>query len=284
MLTARAPAKINLTLHVLGRRADGFHDLESLVAFAGVADRLTLHPDEPLAVETGGPFAAAAGPDGDNLVAKAALALASRVAGLRTGRFVLRKRIPVAAGLGGGSSDAAAALRLLAALNGLSPGDARLHEAAAQTGSDVPVCLRPRLSLMLGRGERVERSASAAPLHAVLVNPRVPLATARVFKALGLRPGEAHGAPSGDADRDAALLDTVLAGRNDMEPAAIALEPAVGAALDVLRRCPAVRLARMSGSGATVFAIADDRAGALSAAETVRARHRAWWIAATVLR
>lgn len=284
MLTERAPAKINLTLHVLGRRADGFHDLESLVVFAGIADRLSLAPDEPFGLETDGAFAQAAGPEADNLVARAAGALAAKVPALRLGRFALTKRIPVAAGLGGGSADAAAALRLLARLNDLPVRDPRLLEAAAETGSDVPVCLAPRASMMLGRGERVQRGIRIAPLHAVLVNPRVPLATARVFKALGLAPGETRCAPSGPPQTGSSLLDGVKACRNDMEAAAAVLEPAVGAALDALRTVPGLRLARMSGSGATVFGIFDDRVAALAAARTLCATHRAWWIAATVLR
>src|SRR3974390_487291 len=141
LLSDTAPAKVNLTLRVLGKRADGYHDLESVVVFAGVADRLTLSPGDGLALDVAGPTAAAAGDLSDNLVRRAAQALAARMPGLRLGRFALTKELPVAAGIGGGSADAAAALRLLARLNGLALDDARLQEIALKTGADVPVCL-----------------------------------------------------------------------------------------------------------------------------------------------
>ncbi|HXW23379.1 MAG TPA: 4-(cytidine 5'-diphospho)-2-C-methyl-D-erythritol kinase, partial [Xanthobacteraceae bacterium] len=148
-----APAKVNLTLRVLGRRPDGYHELESLVAFARVRDRLALAPGGTLALDVSGPFAAAAGNVADNLVLTAARALAGRIDGLALGRFTLVKELPVAAGLGGGSADAAAALRLLARANGLAPDDARLSAAARATGADVPVCLDPRPRVMRGIGE-----------------------------------------------------------------------------------------------------------------------------------
>src|SRR6516164_7374359 len=149
----KAPAKVNLTLRVLGRRADSYHDIESLVAFAGVGDALTFTPGGALALAVGGPTAAAAGDVADNLVLKAARALAERVEGLKLGRFTLSKRLPVSAGLGGGSADAAAALRLLARANRLAPDDPRLMQAARTTGADVPVCLDPRARLMRGIGD-----------------------------------------------------------------------------------------------------------------------------------
>jgi 4-diphosphocytidyl-2-C-methyl-D-erythritol kinase len=148
-----APAKVNLTLHVLGRRPDGYHEIESLVTFAGLGDRLTFRPGERLALAVSGPTGAAAGASEDNLVIRAARALATRVDGLRLGGFALDKQLPVAAGLGGGSSDAAAALRLLAQVNGLSLDDERLRAAAQATGADVPVCLDPRARMMRGIGE-----------------------------------------------------------------------------------------------------------------------------------
>ncbi|PWB84023.1 MAG: 4-(cytidine 5'-diphospho)-2-C-methyl-D-erythritol kinase, partial [Methylocystaceae bacterium] len=155
MLVTRAPAKINLTLHILGRRADGYHELESLVAFSGGGDLLRLEPGAELTLAVDGPTAAAAGDGADNLVLRAARQLAERVPGLRLGAFRLTKRLPVAAGVGGGSSDAAAALRLLARANNLSPDDPRLLDAARATGSDVPVCLDPRARFMRGAGEEI---------------------------------------------------------------------------------------------------------------------------------
>src|SRR4051794_31128949 len=151
-LATRAPAKINLTLHVLGRRADGYHQLESLVAFAGIGDDLQLVPASRLSLQVAGPTAALAGSDADNLVLKAAHLLAERVTGLRTGAFHLTKRLPVAAGIGGGSSDAAAALRLLARLNDLPLSHPALQDAARLTGADVPVCLEPKARMMRGIG------------------------------------------------------------------------------------------------------------------------------------
>ena len=168
----RAPAKINLTLRVVGRRADGYHDIESLVVFAGVGDTLTFAPARALALTVGGPTAAASGTLGDNLVFKAARALAERVEGLKLGRFALTKRLPVAAGVGGGSSDAAAALRLLARANRIALDDARLMEAARATGADVPVCLDPRPRMMRGIGEILSGPLALPKLPAVLVNPR----------------------------------------------------------------------------------------------------------------
>jgi 4-diphosphocytidyl-2-C-methyl-D-erythritol kinase len=174
----KAPAKVNLTLRVLGRRADGYHDIESLVAFAGVGDALTFKPGDDLALTVGGPTGAAAGDVADNLVLKASRALAERVAGVRLGRFTLSKRLPVAAGLGGGSADAAAALRLLARANALAPDDPRLMQAARATGADVPVCLDPRPRRMRGIGDILSDPLDLPRLFAVLVNPGVGVAAA----------------------------------------------------------------------------------------------------------
>jgi 4-diphosphocytidyl-2-C-methyl-D-erythritol kinase len=152
-LVEDAPAKVNLTLRVLGRRADGYHEIESLVAFAGVGDRLSFAPGGALALNVRGPSAGEAGATADNLVLKAARALADRLPTVGAGTFDLEKRLPVAAGLGGGSADAAAALRLLARTNKLAPDDPLLYAAARATGADVPVCLDPRTRLMRGIGE-----------------------------------------------------------------------------------------------------------------------------------
>src|SRR3954453_22354166 len=182
-LTARAPAKINLTLRVAGRRADGLHQIESLVAFCNIADEVSLDPSRPRELEMLGPLRADCGPPADNLVLKAAAALGARVFGLKIGRFSLIKRIPVAAGLGGGSADAAAALRLLAQANGLAPDDPRLLDAAWATGADVPVCLDPRPRFMRGAGEVLSAPLQLPSLAAVLVNPGVALSTKDVFAA-----------------------------------------------------------------------------------------------------
>lgn len=287
-LAARAPAKVNLSLHVLGRRADGYHDLESLVAFAGTADSVMLTPDAPLALSTAGPMAALAGPETDNLVLRAARCLAGRVAGLRLGAFHLVKRLPVAAGLGGGSADAAAALRLLARLNRLPPAHPALREAARVTGADVSVCLVPRARMMRGLGDRLGPVLGLPSLPAVLVNPGVPVATPAVFKGLNLAAGEARDTPAhpavGAGEGVEALIRRLAEARNDLEPPALAIAPVIGEALALLRRQAGCRLARMSGSGATVFAIFCDRDAARAAARTVGRERSGWWVRATVLR
>jgi 4-diphosphocytidyl-2-C-methyl-D-erythritol kinase len=185
-----APAKINLTLRILGRRADGFHELESLVAFAPFGDRLTLWPDGPLDLRVSGPMAAGAGPLADNLVLRAARALADGIEGLRLGRFALSKRLPSGAGLGGGSADAAAALRLIAKANGLGLDDRRIHAAARATGADIPVCLVSQPRVMRGIGEILSAPLVLPKLGVLIVHPGLALPTGPVFKALGLAPGE----------------------------------------------------------------------------------------------
>lgn len=287
-LASRAPAKINLTLHVLGRRPDGYHEIESLVAFAGAADLLELTPGPALSLRAEGPTAGPAGPTADNLVLRAARELAARRPGLRAGAFRLVKRLPVAAGIGGGSSDAAAALRLLARLNDMSLGDADLAAAARATGADVPVCLAPRARTMRGIGEAVGPALGLPPLAAVLVNPGVPVATAPVFRALDLAAGErlrgrAQALP-GDMTDGAALLAALRLARNDLEAPALTLAPGIGTALAALRGVAGCRLARMSGSGATVFGIFDTCREAARGAREIAARQQGWWVKPTVLR
>lgn len=286
-LATRAPAKINLTLHVLGRRADGYHDLESLVVFAGTGDDLRLTPGLSLALEVSGPTAPLAGSDADNLVMKAARLLAERVQGLKVGTFHLTKRLPVAAGIGGGSSDAAAALRLLGRLNGLPLSHPALREAARLTGADVPVCLEPTARMMRGAGEDVGPGLNLPRLFAILVNPRVPVETPAVFKALGLQPGQvlpaaAHPAPG--ASSPDALLAMLRETRNDLEPPALKVQPVIGEALGLMRETDGCRLARMSGSGATVFGLYDDCEAAAKAGRQIRRVQPDWWVKATSLR
>jgi 4-diphosphocytidyl-2-C-methyl-D-erythritol kinase len=285
-LTTRAPAKINLSLHVLGRRADGYHELGSFVAFAGIGDTLTLAPGQDLSLSIEGPTAARAGPPDTNLVLKAARNLLQRHARLRLGAFHLVKRLPVAAGIGGGSSDAAAALRLLARLNGLSLDHPAVFDAACATGADVPVCLHARARVMRGIGERLGPPLRLPPLFAVLVNPGVALSTAEVFGALD---SAAEDAPNADVhlptDVMASNLFEHLAKiRNDLEPAARKLAPVIGDALALLGGTPGCRFTRMSGSGATVFGLFDDCAASAAAAKLIRRARPGWWIKATVLR
>ena len=281
----RAPAKINLTLHVLGRRLDGFHELDGFVAFAGVGDILEFNPNGALTLDLAGPTAEAAGANHDNLVLRAAMALAERVDGLALGRFRLWKRLPVAAGLGGGSSDAAAALRLLATEAGLPDDDPRIMDAAASVGSDVPVCLAPRARRMSGRGETLGPRIALPGLAAVLVNPRVPLSTAKVFAGLALRLGQATGlsaspAPPMQADAETAIA-ALASGRNDLQNTAIAAVPEIADVLAALSKTREIHLARMSGSGPTCFGLYATRIAARKAAAELAKAHPDWWVRAT---
>jgi 4-diphosphocytidyl-2-C-methyl-D-erythritol kinase len=288
MRTERAPAKINLTLRVLGRRMDGYHELESLVAFAGVCDLVSLDPDRPFGLDVEGPTAASAGPDSDNLVLRAARALEKRVTGLKLGRFSLKKRLPVGAGVGGGSSDAAAALRLLARLNGIPLDDARLYEAAAETGSDIPVCLTPTARMFSGRGEHVGPRIDLPPLAAVLVNPGVHISTPDVFRGLELDPGKPGPSSGPGIEKFQGNINTLVGlfaqDANDLEPVAERLAPVVTDALNALRAAHDVRFVRMSGSGATVFGLFDNCRAATRAAKNIRGAHPEWWVKPTVLR
>lgn len=285
-LTERARAKVNLTLRVVGRRVDGYHELESVVAFADCADNLTLDVGPDLSLRIEGPGAQACGDVDDNLVVKAARLLGERVADLRCGAFALDKHLPVAAGIGGGSADAAAALRLLARANDLSPDDPQVVEAARQTGADVSVCLGSRACIMTGIGDHL-LPIDLPRLPAVLVNPGVAVATGDVFAALGLRAGALR---VGVADvvrapawpEEGASLDQWIAalasGVNDLEAPALKLQPAIGEVLAALRATEGVRLARMSGSGATCFAIFGSDEDARNAARSIKAAKPDWWV------
>lgn len=288
VLSTRAPAKINLTLHVLRRRDDGFHDLESLVAFAGSGDTLSFTEGPDLRLRVSGPTAEAAGDEDENLVLKAARALAARVPGLKLGTFDLVKRLPVAAGIGGGSSDAAAALRLLAEANDLPLDDPRLFEAARATGADVPVCLDPKARMMRGMGERLGAPLRLPPLMALLVNPGVKVETRDVFRRMGMRAGVESAMPAHPALPDQcasdALLGALRKSRNDMEDAAGVLAPVIGDVLAVIAAARGCRLARMSGSGATCFGLFDNCRAAAQAMKVVRRDHPGWWVKTTVLR
>ena len=255
MLTEAAPAKLNLFLHVLGRRADGYHLLDSLAVFAAAADRLHAAPADTLTLSVTGPHGAALADEADNLVLRAARALAE-AAGITAGAaLTLEKHLPVASGIGGGSADAAAALRLLARLWNLHPAPADLAAIAARLGADVPVCLTTTPSRMGGVGEVLTAPPMLPRFGLALVNPGLPVATADVFRA---RQGPfSDPAPLPDAFPDAATLAGFLAAhtRNDLEPPARALCLAIGAVLAALAATPGCLLARMSGSGATCFGL-----------------------------
>jgi 4-diphosphocytidyl-2-C-methyl-D-erythritol kinase len=282
----RAPAKVNLTLRILGKRADGYHDLESLVVFARLADDVTLTPDAPLGLDVDGPTAAAAGNVGDNLVLRAVRELAARTDGLRLGRFALTKHLPVAAGLGGGSADASAALRLVMRVNGFAGDNPNLMAAARATGADVPVCLDPRPRVMRGIGDVLTAPIELPALPAVLVNPRVAVPTRDVFARLGLAPGERRGEASEvDAaslkERDV-LIRYLATQPNDLEPPARALQPVISDVLAALSARDGCLFARMSGSGATCFGLFATDAAAAAAAQQVSGAHPGWWVAPTV--
>ncbi len=284
----RAPAKINLSLRVVARRSDGLHEIESLVAFAETSDWLGYEPGPRLELDVEGPTALEAGPPEKNLVLRAARALAAHIPGLTLGRYRLVKRLPAAAGIGGGSSDAAAALAALAEANGLSAEDERLRAAAAESGADVPVCLFPKARIVSGVGERLGPPAALPRVFAILANPRVPAPTRDVFEALGLAPGsrlQPTGQPTFAPGAEAEItLDTLVLGCNDLEPAALRVAPLIGSALEMLSRLPGARAARMSGSGATCFALFDSRLRAATACMMVAAQQPEWWVKATGLR
>jgi 4-diphosphocytidyl-2-C-methyl-D-erythritol kinase len=284
-------AKVNLTLRVVGRRIDGYHDLESLVAFADCADRLSLTPGSELHLATGGRMAQACGAAADNLVFKAAQLLGQRVPDLKLGDFILDKVLPVAAGIGGGSADAAAALRLLARANNLAVDDSRLIEVAKLTGADVPVCLASRACVMTGVGETL-LPLTLPTMPCVMVNPGVGLATSDVFKALGLRNGQLLVGAS-DVMRAAAWpedgasledwVEALAAGSNDLEAPATRLQPVIGEVLSALGASNGAWLVRMSGSGATCFAIYENIPEARRAAQKIQLDHPTWWVHAGAL-
>ncbi|MCX7320705.1 MAG: 4-(cytidine 5'-diphospho)-2-C-methyl-D-erythritol kinase [Hyphomicrobiales bacterium] len=260
-LEESARAKVNLTLRVIGRRADGYHDLDSVVAFADCADELTLTPGDDLVLTASGPRAQECGDNADNLVIKAARLLGEKIDGLTFGTFALDKHLPVAAGIGGGSADAAAALRLLMRANHLEADDPRVMDVARLTGADVPVCMRSHACVMTGVGDNL-LPLSLPRLPCVMVNPRVPVATKDVFQRLGLKNGQL---------------------RVDLEAPALKVEPVIGDVLTALGATAGVRLARMSGSGATCFALFDNDTDAQRAADVIQLAHPLWWVHAGAL-
>ena len=278
-------AKLNLTLEVLGRRADGFHELRSLVAFASLGDQVELDPIGPLGLTVEGRFAGALG--GDNLIIKAAQLVSNKVPGLTLGRFRLVKMLPVASGLGGGSADAAAALRLIARANDGALHDATLAELAPQLGSDVSVCLKSRPALISGRGEKVEPVAGFPSCGVLLANPGRPLATEAVYAALGADACSASARPDTDSmdfngDFEA-LLAYVTPRGNELERPAAQLVPEVREVLAALLALDRVRLARLSGSGPTCFALFASESDAARAGARLAAEFPHWWIAANAL-
>jgi len=279
-----APAKVNLYLHVGPLDADGYHPLSSLVVFAGVGDRVRLAPAAADSFLVEGPFAKTLAGEQDNLVLRALRRLEAATGGsLPPLHITLDKALPVAAGLGGGSSDAAAALRLARRMLRLPIDDQGLAEVAAGVGADGPMCLRAAPCIAEGRGERLSEAPELPELHAVLVNPGAPSPTGAVYRAY-----DEAGAPGG-ADRPVlppafesveALAEALADCRNDLEAPAVRLTPVIGEVLDVLRAAPETLLARMSGSGATCFSLCVGATAAAELADRLRSERRGWWVRA----
>lgn len=278
VLRLAAPAKINLYLHVTGRRDDGYRLLDSLVVFAGICDRLELSAAEGLKLRADGPFAERMGPNEGNLVLRAAKAL-SRAAGVKCGVAArVTKIIPPAAGLGGGSADAAAMLRGLMRLWEIPADAVDLSEIALDLGADVPVCLEAAPSFVAGIGEIIDPAPLLPEFGLLLVNPGIALSTPSVFA--GRRGGFSPSGRFTDSPADARALAAILGERhNDLTDAAIALAPVIGDVIAALAAAPGCHLARMSGSGATCFGIFDDEEAAAHAAGSIDGD--GWWVRPT---
>jgi 4-diphosphocytidyl-2-C-methyl-D-erythritol kinase len=277
-IAAFAPAKVNLTLRVTGRRPDGYHQLDSLVVFAGVGDRLTVRPAAGLSLTVTGPFGGGLAGDGDNLVLRAACRLAEEAGIEPQGALTLEKNLPVASGIGGGSSDAAATLRLLGHVWGVGlPADV-IDRLALGLGADVPVCLARRAARMAGIGEVLSPVPAVPPLGLVLVNPGVACPTAAIFRAraeagAGFSPADA--VPVGGWSTAQTLAQALAASGNDLEAPALAVAPVIGGVLAAIAGQADCLLARMSGSGATCFGLFPDTARAVRAAEAMTGK--GWW-------
>jgi len=276
MWVETAPAKLNLALHVRARRDDGYHALETLFAFVADGDELRVEAASEPSFTITGPFAAGLQNGGDNLVTRARDAFADRIAPLPPLAIRLDKRLPVASGIGGGSADAAAMLRVAAHVGGVPLDDPRLMAVAASLGSDVPACLLGRTTIGSGRGETLREIGGLAGRPVLLVNPGVAVATAPVFARWdGVDRGPL---PAGDS-----AWTIAQEGRNDLTIPAKALAPAIGEVIDTLDALPGALLVRMSGSGATCFAVFGDPAECGDAAGAVRAAYPGWWCLETVL-
>ncbi len=260
-----ARAKVNLALHVLGRRPDGYHELDSIVAFADFGDELTFERAGRFEIVASGPFAGALPSLEDNIVTAAWRALAELAGGLPPVRVHLQKNLPVAAGIGGGSANAAATIRGLTRLFDLDLPD--IASAARGLGADVPVCLAQVACRMQGAGETIVALPWPKPIPAVLVNPLIAVSTAAVFRALGLAPLDRHRAPIDIADPES--------WRNDLMPAALKVAPQIAEVLDAIGRFASPR---MSGSGATCFGVFEDETSAAAAARAIGRDHPQWWV------
>ncbi len=281
-----APAKLNLYLHVLGRREDGYHLLDTLMTFVHVGDGICVEPAENLSLTVEGPFARGLEAGGDNLVLRAARGLAGACGITEGARIRLVKNLPVASGIGGGSADAAATLRALCDLWRLSPPPEDMAALALELGADVPFCLAGQAGFVGGIGESLEPAAIISPgasgVWAVLVNPMVALSTPAVFAA---REGAfSQSSRFKDRPRKASELVALLKERhNDLTQAAVSLAPEVGDVLGALEASGGCLLARMSGSGATCFGLFGGEKDARQAAAVISEAMPLWWVVATRL-
>jgi len=284
-LSTLAPAKINLFLHVGAVDADGYHPLSSLVAFADVGDRVSVEPADRLSLTVNGPFGAGLGATDDNLILRALRRLGEACdIGEPKLKVTLDKRLPIAAGLGGGSSDAGAVLKLARDVLAIDLDDAALEAVAGVVGADGPMCLRMRTAWAEGRGDVLTDEPRLPPLPAVLFNPGVPSPTGAVYRAYDAGPVRAADRPAPPHDWSiAAVIDWLSARRNDLEAPALALTPAIGAALSAVAATGQIALTRMSGSGATVFGLYPSDDAAQSAARALSAAHPVAWVKATTL-
>jgi 4-diphosphocytidyl-2-C-methyl-D-erythritol kinase len=277
----KACAKVNLFLHVGDKGADGFHSLKSLAVFPDIGDTLTAEKSDSISLSVSGPFASALSDEADNLVLKAAKALASSALA-RTGqgaKLTLAKNLPVASGIGGGSADAAAALRLLSDLWNLDLDEAALCEIAAGLGSDIPVCVVSQPRWMEGRGEILSPIVSLPHLPMLLVNPGVAVPTKDVFAALQSRSGTERKLPPGRFRDMADMLRFLDGSKNDLEEPAKQLQPVIGEVLKALAALPGALFTRMSGSGATCFALFPDDESCRRGAAILSEARAGWWIA-----
>ncbi len=273
--TEPAPAKVNLCLHVTGQRSDGYHLLDSLVAFTDIGDKISARALRGLSLSITGPEGAGLSAGADNLVLRAA-----RLMGAQDVALTLDKHLPRAAGIGGGSSDAAATLRLLARLTGRP---LPRNEDLLALGADVPVCLSARAARMRGIGEQIDPVPPLPPLALVLVNPRVEVPTPQVFRALASRSNAPLPETLGPWPDSRAFIDWLAERRNDLEPAACQLAPVISTVLEGLQSTQDCALARMSGSGATCFGLFESQDAARTAARDLQQAHPEWWVVATAL-
>jgi len=280
LVTERAYAKINLALHIIGRRPDGYHELDSIVAFADVADVLTIAPATDVSISLSGPFANDLPPDGENIVLTAWRLLADYAQNKNIPfspvKFQLEKNLPVAAGIGGGSADAAAALRGLIQYFSLSIPSGDLNNLALRLGADVPICLLQKTGRMRGIGETIESIDIDLPSGIIMVNPRIPAPTSKVFESLNLQCGQSFATPIND-------LSDVHGWRNDLTEPAISIVPDIADVLESLGSQENITCSRMSGSGATCFGLAENSGQAERAATNIKTRHPDWWVIATSL-